>query len=361
VLFELYLRGGADGLSLVVPAGDPDYYALRPNLRIAQGSGIDLDGFFALHPALAALEPIYALRELAIVHAVGSTPGLRSHFEAQDLMENAAPRAARVADGWLNRTLTALGAGDPWAGITLGSTPALSLSGPAPNLTVASLPDFTGEDRPARHAALDAMYAAAPDALARAAREAFEALALVKRLGTPRWGFYQKNRLGTLLANAALLIRADVGVRIVAIDIDGWDHHQNEPSRLHNSAWELAGGIAALRADLGAHWGRTCVVAMTEFGRTAAENGNLGTDHGSGGAMIVAGGPTAGGQVLTRSGWPGLGPNALFEGRDLAVTTDFRDAFAEILRVHMRLPLAALGAVLPGHAVAPANFPGLCA
>ncbi len=359
VLVALYLRGGADGIGLVVPAGDPDYYALRPQIQVPPGAGVDLDGFYAFHPALAGLAPLFAAGELAVVHAVGGAPGLRSHFEAQDLMENAAPRALRVEDGWLNRALGALAAGDPWAGITLGPAPALALSGKASNLAMGSLAEFVREERPARRAALEALYATAPDSLARAAREAFAALRVLEELGAARATLYPKGKLGAALADAAVLIRADVGVRAVALDVPGWDHHRSAAELIQGQAADLAGGLAALRGDLGAHWGRTCVVVMTEFGRAAAENGNLGTDHGSGSALLVAGAGTAGGRVLTRGGWPGLGPNALFEGRDLAVTTDFRDVFAEILHRHLRLPLEALAPVLPGHDVSPANFPGL--
>jgi uncharacterized protein (DUF1501 family) len=361
VLLALYLRGGADGIGLVVPTGDSNYYALRPTHRVEPGAGIDLDGFFAFHPALAALATLYHEGELAVVHAVGGTPGLRSHFEAQDLMENAAPRAQHVDDGWLNRALAALAAGDPWAGITLGPAPALALSGRAANLSIASLTAFAREERSERQTALEAMYAHAPDSLSRAAREAFAALRAVKRVEAARAALYPKGSFGAALADAAALIRADVGVRVVAIDLPGWDHHQSGASQLDALAGPLARGLAALREDLGSHWSRTCVAVMTEFGRTAAENGSLGTDHGAGSALFVLGAGTRGGRVLTRGGWPGLGPNDLFEGRDLAVTTDFRDVFAELLHGHLGLPLASLAGVLPGHAVSPANFPGLFA
>jgi uncharacterized protein (DUF1501 family) len=360
VLLALFLRGGADGLSLVVPAGDPDYYALRPAIGVPSGSGIDLDGFFAFHPALAPLAKLFRNGELAALHAVGGTPGLRSHFEAQDAIERAASGPPR-ADGWLNRALAALAAGEPWAGITLGDARALSLEGAAPNLALASLSHLARGDRPLRRPALEAMYASAPASLAGAAREAFAALDTLRPLGTANTAAYPLTRLGAALAEAAVLIRADVGVRCVAIDVDGWDHHKEGAAAIERSAAELAAALRALRADLGAHWQRCCVLAMTEFGRAAAENGALGTDHGAGSVMLAAGGSVRGGQVLTRSGWPGLAPAALFEGRDLAVTTDFRDVFAEVLHRHLGLPLFAVVPVLPGHSLSPANFPGLFA
>jgi len=359
VLIALFLRGGADGLGLVVPAGDPDYYALRPDLAVPRGAGIDLDGFFALHPSLAAVAPLFGAGELALVHAVGGTPGLRSHFEAQDAMEHAAPQSMRVGTGWLNRVIVALAAGEPWAGIALGPARTLSLEGAAPCLALPSLATLANGDRPARRPALEAMYAAAPPMLARAAQEGFAALDALRGLGPANLAAYPSGELGAALADAAVLIRADIGVRCVAVDVQGWDHHRQGALAIARSASELAGALAALRADLGAHWQRCGVVAMTEFGRAAAQNGAIGSDHGAGTVMFVAGGGVRGGAVLTRNGWPGLGPAALFEGRDLAITTDYRDCFAELLDRHLGLAPAAQGPVLPGFAISPANYPGL--
>jgi uncharacterized protein (DUF1501 family) len=360
VLVAVYLRGGADGLHLVAPIEDPAYYELRPDVRVKYGTALYVDDFYAFHPALAPLVPLFFEGDLAVVHAVGGTPGLRSHFEAQDRMERAASGELRVEDGWLNRALVALAAGEPWAGITLGPATALALSGSSPSLALGTLAELD-KDPSARQSALRSMYLAAPEPLARAATEAFESLDALAAVGAPHASLYPPSAFGAALADAAALIRADLGVRVVVVDFDGWDHHQSAEGLMARLAPELAGGLAAFRADLGAHWSRTCVLVMSEFGRAVKQNGSFGTDHGSGGVMFAAGAGVRGGRVLTRNGWPGLAPANLFEGRDLAVTTDYRDVFAELLHRHMGLPLAALPAVLPGHAVAPSEFPGLFA
>jgi len=303
------------------------------------------------------------------VHAAGSPDGSRSHFDAQDYMELATPGAKTVDAGWLNRTLTALGSTDSWSGVTVGPSRALALQGEAANLAFTSLADFVYDGGPARRATLQALYEATPSApLAKAGAEAFQALDGVGAVPPADLAGYpvppgeeQPGPFSRALADAAALIRADIGVRTLAIDIGGWDHHENEVDALGGVAPALAGGLAAFRDDLGADFARVCAVVMTEFGRTAAENGSAGTDHGHGGTMFVLGGGAAGGQVITRDGWPGLGLAQLHEGRDLAVTTDFRDVFAEVLVRHLGLSLEAAEAVLPGHSVEVGSFPGVLA
>jgi len=363
VLVVLFQRGAADWLNLVVPAGDDAYYALRPNIQVAPGSELALDGFFGLNPALAALLPLYQAGELAFVHACGSPDGTRSHFDAQDNMERAAPGNPLVGDGWLNRSLTALGAADTWSGVTLGPATVLALAGPAPSLALPSVDEFDLLGPTGRRGVLETIYASAtPPDLARAGREAFSALDVIGGVSTATEVAYPAGPLGEALADAAALIRADIGVRIVAIDVGGWDHHEHETGAMAGVAGGLAAALAAFRQDLGDDFGRTCTLTMTEFGRTAAENGTLGTDHGHGSAMLALGGGVAGGQVLLAGGaWPGLGAGQLFEGRDLAATTDFRDVFAEVLCRHLGLSAAGAGPVLPSHTITTASFPGLFA
>ena len=203
VLVALYLRGGADGLNLVVPAGDPDYYALRPDIQVAPGDEIPLDGFFGLHPNLAALSPLYTDGRLALLHAAGSTDDTRSHFDAQDFMEHATPDPL-VSSGWLNRTLASLGEQDSWAGITFGSSQALALVGDVPSLSMQSIEGFALAGSAAQRAALEAMYdGALPDDLARAASEAFTALDLIATVPLGTSVVYPPGQYGAALADTA--------------------------------------------------------------------------------------------------------------------------------------------------------------
>ncbi|MGH0031240.1 MAG: DUF1501 domain-containing protein [Myxococcota bacterium] len=360
VLVAVYLRGGADGLNLVVPADDPQYYALRPDIQVAPGDEIALDGFFGLNPQLGDLLPLYQDGELAFVHACGSTDGSRSHFDAQDFMERAAPGDPAVTDGWLNRTLAVQGVSDSWGGISFGAGTALALQGDNPSLAMTSITDFALIGSPLQRATLESLFTGAdPQDLERAAGEGFAALDVIGAVAPGDAGLYPPGPYGAALADAAALVRADVGVKLVTVDLGGWDHHEGEVDELAGVGPSLAAGLAALRSDLGADWQRTTVLVMTEFGRTAAQNGSFGTDHGHGTVMLAAGGGVAGGQVITNGGWPGLGAGQLFEGRDLAVTTDFRDVFAEVLHRHLGVAVGAMAPILPGHDVQTGNFPGL--
>lgn len=361
VLVVIYLRGAADGLNVVVPHGDADYYTLRPNIQVAPGNEIDLDGFFGLNPAFGALHTPYLDGDLCLIHAAGSPNGTRSHFDAQDFMERAAPDDPLVGDGWLNRCLASLGASDSWAGISLGPAKALALVGAAPSLAFSSIEDFALLGPEGRRAALEAMYqSASPVELEDASQQAFSAIDVIATVETGTEVVYPPGPYGAALADAAALIKANIGVRVVAIDIGGWDHHEGENNQMPGVGGSLAAGLAAFRSDLGGDLSRTCTLTMTEFGRTAAENGTGGTDHGHGSFMAAMGGGVVGGRVLLRdASWPGLGPGDLFEGRDLEVTTDFRDVFAEVLNQHMGLSLGSLAPVLPNHVVDAGNFPGL--
>ena len=361
VLVALFLRGAADGLNLVVPHGDPDYYALRPGVRVSPGTELDLDGFYGLHPALAPLLPLYSSNELVWVHAAGSPHDSRSHFDAQDFMERAAPGDPTVATGWLNRYLQAAGIAPGHAGITIGTGTSPALQGDVPTLSFKSLARFqlTGARRARRRDALEAMYSwTSARLLGQAAEGAFATVDLLGQVVPTPAVAYPLTGFGAAMQEVAALIKADIGVRVVSVSLGGWDHHSNELTRLEGVANDLAATLAAFHADLGVDASRTLTLGMTEFGRTAAENGSGGTDHGHGSVMLALGGGVSGGQVVTAGGqWPGLGPADLFEGRDLAVTTDFRDVFAEVLDRHMGL--ADLAPVFPGFQPSPSSHPGI--
>lgn len=361
VLVTIFLRGGADGLSLVVPHGDPLYASLRPTIALAASETRSLDGFFGLHPSLGPLVPLYESGALAIVHAVGSPDSTRSHFGAQDAVETAAPGRHDVKQGWINRWLATLAPTGAFAGITIGSSRTLSLSGDVQTASLVSLESFQGggQYHGARREALAAGFTAGGDErVARAAEEMFDTTAVLANLSRQTSVVYPFTIFGGALKDAAALIKGSLGVRAVAIDLPGWDHHGDANDEMPGLAYGFASALAAFQSDLGAHAARTLTLVTTEFGRTAGENGGGGTDHGHGGVLFALGGGVRGGRVYLRGDdWPGLAPSDLWEGRDLAVTTDFRDVFAEILRRH--LGVANPGALLPGFAASPANEPGL--
>jgi len=360
VLVTLFLRGGADGLNLVVPHGDPVYYAVRPNIRVAPGSAIDLDGFFGLHPALAPLLPQFQSGRLAAIHACGSPHDTRSHFDAQDFMEFGAPGNKTVREGWLNRFLAAAGLSDPLSAITMGNRAAKALAGPSPSLALASISDLIlAGNATARRPAIEAMYASSGNPLLSwLPTTAFATADVLATVSTATSVVYPNSSLGSALKDLAALIKANIGVRLGAVDLGGWDHHFNESTDLPLVASALASGLAAFVQDLGPDLDRTVVLVMSEFGRRVGENGSLGCDHGHGGVMFALGGGIAGGRViLAGDSWPGLAPANLFEGIDVPVTTDFRDVFGELLTRHMGL--ADASGVFPGYALDPARYPGL--
>jgi uncharacterized protein (DUF1501 family) len=372
VLVALYLRGGADGLHLVVPAGDPAYYTSRPTIQVPPGSELPLDGFFGLNPALAPLAPLYADGKLAFVHAAGSPDPSRSHFDCQDFMERATPGDRSRVDGWLARYLAVAGGGKSIAGITLRNTRAKSLVGPAPSLAFASLGAFAlaGGHVDDRRAVLDERYAVVtdpnPNAATRALREsatlALDAIDLLAGVDRATTVAYPASELGDACKDAAALIKADIGVRAIALDLGGWDHHTDTILRTEDVGGDLAACLAAFVTDLGAAASTTLVLAMTEFGRRVAENGGRGSDHGHGGIMVALGGGIRGGRVLLADGaWPGLAPDRLYRGQDLPVTTDFRSVYAEALERHLLVARSDVATVLPGFTVDPADYPRLYA
>jgi uncharacterized protein (DUF1501 family) len=368
-LIAIFQRGAVDGLSMVVPAAERDYYFARPTLAVprpgADGGAIDLDGFFGLNPRLAPLADLWRSRDLAIVHACGSPDPTRSHFDAQDYMETATPGVKSTGDGWLNRYLQARQVQEemPFRAVALTNQLPRALQGHAPTLATSQLGRF-GIGADVMRESFQAQYAAAADQILNGTgREAFEAMATLKRTNPAQYrpengAEYPSTAFGQALQQIAQLTKADVGLEVAFAEAGGWDTHVNQGSVQGQLAVRLddfARGIAALSRDLGDRLADTVIVTMSEFGRAVAENGNRGTDHGHGNAMFVIGGGVRGGTVYGR--WPGLAEDQRYEARDLAVTTDFRDVFAEIVVRHLGVTNAA--PIFPGYRVEPEHFPGL--
>ena len=362
-LVAVFQRGAVDGLSMVVPYGDPVYATARPAIALRPpragdpGAALDLDGFFALHPALAPLLPLWQARTLAAVHACGSPDTTRSHFDAQDYMETGTPGMKSTADGWLARAAGVLPESrSPFRAVALGPTLPRVLRGDAGAISMASLERFdvraTTEAAVARRGFESLYEQGVRDLLHGTGRETFEAVRMLKsanatRLVPANGAAYPRSRLGESLRQIAQLVRADVGLEIAFADADGWDTHVGqgaEQGQLANRLRDFGGALAAFAQDLGDRMADVVVLTMSEFGRTVAENGNRGTDHGHATAMLVLGGGVRGGRVYGR--WPGLGRERLFEGRDVAVTTDFRALFAEVAGRHLAIRDAA--ALFPG-------------
>jgi uncharacterized protein (DUF1501 family) len=373
-LVAIFQRGAVDGLSVVVPFGEGDYYRLRPTIALARpGSGsnvsIDLDGFFGLNPRMAPLKRLWDGNQLAIVHACGSPDATRSHFDAQDYMETATPGMKSTGDGWLNRYLQArhVESATPFRAVSLTGQVPRVLQGASPALAFSQVGQFgirAGLSTEAVNSSFEALYASAADRILKGTgREAFDAMKMLKTTDPSKYqpengAEYPRSPFGQALRQIAQLIKADVGVEVAFADVGGWDTHVNQGS----SQGQLAGrlddfsrGIAALTTDLGDRMADTVVLTMSEFGRAVAENGNRGTDHGHGNAMFVIGGDVRGGRVYGK--WPGLSQDKRFEGRDLAVTTDFRDVFGEIVVRHLGVTDAQ--PIFPGYAISPSKFVGI--
>ena len=342
-LVVIFQRGAADGLNIVVPHGEAAYYAMRPTIAIPQRDVIDLDGFFGLHPGMSALKPLWDAKHLAIVHAAGSPDATRSHFDAQDFMESGTPGLKSTEDGWLNRALAASSPdvqGAAFRAVALGTALPRILSGSAPTIAMGNVNDFGVAPRNPQGQPLsnsfEAMYAQSVDAVLHGtAQETFDAVKMLKAADPAKYRpaagvNYPKGRFGDALKQTAQLVKANLGVQVAFTDIGGWDHHVNEGAsegQLGNLLREFSGSLAAFWQDLGTLADDTVVVTMSEFGRTARENGTRGTDHGHANVMFVMGGAVRGGRVYGR--WPGLANEQLYEQRDLALTTDFRQVMAE--------------------------------
>ena len=363
VLVTIFQRGAVDGLNMIVPFGESGYYSARPSIAIARpgtspDAAVDLDGFFGFHPRLAPLKPLYDAGQLAVVHACGSPDGTRSHFDAQDYMETATPGVKSTPDGWLNRYLHAREheAATPFRAVALAPQLPRSLQGVEPALAIGQIAQFgirAGQGSDMVQASFEAEYAAAAQGvLNQTGREAFDAVKMLRTANpgryTPENGAdYPRSPHGDALRQIAQLIKADVGLEVAFAESGNWDHHVNEGAadgQIGTRLDDFARGIAALVRDLGDRMNDVVVLTMSEFGRAVAENGNRGTDHGHGNAMMVIGGGVRGGKVYGR--WPGLAPEQRYEGRDLSVTTDFRTVFAEVVRGH--LGLSDVAHVFPG-------------
>jgi uncharacterized protein (DUF1501 family) len=375
-LIAIFQRGAVDGLNMVVPHGEREYYALRPTIAVARPAGasnreaaIDLDGFFGLHPALASFKPLWDTKRLAIVEATGSPDNTRSHFDAQDYMESATPGVKSTRDGWLNRFLQTKADPErsPFRAVSMTQSLPRALQGRAPALAINNLADFTiraGAYSAKVQGGFESIYdESVNDVLQGAGKETFEAVNFLKRLNPAQFraengAQYPRGPFGRSLLQISQLIKAGVGLEVAFTEVGGWDTHVNEGNargQLSLRLQEFGAGLSALVTDLGARMDDCIILTMSEFGRTARENGARGTDHGHANAMFVIGNSVRGGKVYGE--WPGLGADQLYEGRDLALTTDFRDVFGELAEKH--LGNANLTQIFPGYAAGAAKFRGL--
>ncbi len=341
-LVVLFQRGAADGLNIVVPHAEQAYYAMRPSIAIPRQNVIDLDGFFGLHPSMSAFKTLWDQKHLAIVHAAGSPDTTRSHFDAQDYMESGTPGVKSTEDGWLNRAIAGVKepAASPFRAVAMGGALPRTLAGSVPAVAMSDIRGFAvggrGPGAAVASNTFEAMYEQSVDTVLHGTgNETFEAVKMLKSADPEKYSpaagaDYPRGRFGDSLRQVAQLIKANLGVEVAFADIGGWDHHVNEGSvqgQIANLTREFSQSIAAFWTDLGNLGENTVIVTMSEFGRTARENGNRGTDHGHANVMFVLGGPVQGGKVYGR--WPGLQPEHLYEGRDLAITTDFRQVLSE--------------------------------
>lgn len=351
-LVVIFLRGGVDGLSVVVPRGDAALREARPGIAVPDGALLAGDDRFGLHPALAPLHPRWTAGQMAAVHAVGSPDVSRSHFQAQDCLERGAASTS-VSSGWLDRVLEAMGPGTTFRAVAQGTALPRSLVGGEEKLVMQSVDrfDLQGWDgvRERTVAALGALYTGLEHPVAAHAQAALQALSAARELASADYqpaAEYPDGGFGEQLRNVARLIRADVGLRVAAIDLGGWDMHtwigDVDDGDMKRQLERLAAALAAFTDDLGPTLERTTVVTMSEFGRRVAQNGNAGTDHGHGGIMLLLGGGIRGGRVHGR--WPGL---AELVNGDLAGANDYRDVLAELLQA--RFAVGDLSRVFPDH------------
>jgi len=361
-LVVVFLRGAADVLNMVVPHGEAAYYALRPTLGVARPDDsrqsrerrtVDLDGFFGFHPNLSPLMEAWQSRQLAIIHACGAPDESRSHFKAMELMERGVDDERGPASGWIGRHLATLDTGNssPLRAVGMGTRPQRSLSGSVPVSALRSIADFHLGGDPAAlqrmRAALDYVYQ--DDALGQDTLSIMDTLQKLDPTGyQSAFRSYPHTDFGLALKQTAMLIKAEVGLEVSAIDLGGWDTHFTQGSTaglMPSLMKDLGEGLAAFHADMFDHMNKLTTVTMSEFGRRAYENGSLGTDHGHGSMMMVLGGNIDGGKV--HGVWPGLQEGQLIGPGDLAVTTDYRDVLSEILLKRLNNPAAK--DVFPGY------------
>jgi uncharacterized protein (DUF1501 family) len=369
-LVVIFQRGAADGLNVVVPYPEKNYYAMRPGIAIPENQVLDLDGFFGLHPSLAAFKPLYDQGHLAVVHAAGSPDMSRSHFDAQDYMESGTPGVKATDDGWLNRALQSEDLNQAlrhhrehtaFRALALGAQVPRTLAGKIPAIALSNVNNFAvGTQNPNRNAApspaaaaFQAMYGDSGDSIFHATgEETFDAVKMLHDANPAQYKpgpgvDYPNTEFGNNMKQIAQLLKANLGVEAAFTDVSGWDTHQNQggvTGQLADRLRDFSSSIAAFWRDLGDSAETVTLVTMSEFGRTARQNGTGGTDHGHANAMFVLGGSVKGGKVYGR--WPGLANEQLNEGRDLAVTTDFRQVLGEA--VSKTLGATNLDLVFPG-------------
>jgi uncharacterized protein (DUF1501 family) len=349
IVVSIFLRGGADGLNMVVPYAEDAYHRMRPTLRLLNPKSgaptdrvLDLDGFFGFNPALADLLPIYRDGKLAIVHAAGSGDQTRSHFEAMNTMERGlAAGSAGDASGWLARHLAATEPAkkSPLRAVAFGGTMPDSLRGATSAIAINGLEEFrlVADEQAQTMEALREMYSPGKDAMSLAGAETLEVLDTLNRLDPKDYkpangAAYPKSDLGRALEQVALLIRAEVGLEVAVLDKGGWDTHVAQgvsTGLLSGNLQDLGSSLAAFHRDLGTEMSRVTVVVQTEFGRRLQENSGLGTDHGRASVMFLLGGGVKGGKVFAR--WPGLEDHQLEPPGDLRVTTDYREVLSQVL------------------------------
>lgn len=372
-LVVVFMRGAVDGLNVVVPYGDSQYYEQRPNIAIPRPGGgdaaaIDLDGHFGLHPGLASLMPQWRDGTLAFVHACGSPDPTRSHFDAQDFMESGTPGVRTTPDGWMNRVLAALpGFHGPTEAVSIGATVPRILSG---RMAVANILQGRAAarplplDNPQIEDAFDQLYSGTDQLSAtfrdgQAARKRLLA-ELQQDMTEADAGAPPADGFSDDTGRLARLIARDPSIRLAFLAVGGWDTHVNEGSfkgQLANHLKPLGDGLASFASQLGPAYENTVIVVISEFGRTVHENGNGGTDHGHGNVMWVMGGPIRGARVY--AGWNGLAPEDLYQERDVPVTTDFREPIGNVLRSHMGMPAQQISLVFPDHPSDSGNVNGL--
>lgn len=364
----IFQRGAMDGLSALVPVGEDEYYRVRKSIAIAQPktgdakTALELDGFFGLHPALAALKDIWNAGQLAPVTAIGSPDPTRSHFDAMQYMEAGTPGTRNTTTGWLGRHLNTLNTGNasPVRAVGFGNMQQASLRGPVPATVLQSITDFHLKGRPQAaqqfQQTLYSLYTTpgqTRESLSAAATEIDRTIKLLEKINVSDYApsnnaQYPKTDFGSGMMQIAQLIKAEVGLEVACIDIGGWDTHYNQggaDGQLARLLKDLGDGLGAFYADLRDKMQTVLVVTMSEFGRRAEENAAGGTDHGHASTMFVMGGGVNGKKVY--GGWPGLKKENLHEGLDLKLTTDYRDVLSEILTKRLNNP--ALDKIFPGY------------
>ena len=360
-LVVILLRGAIDGLSVVVPHQDLDYYAQRPNIAVAppgeSRGAIDLDGFFGLNPNLQPLMPFWRQQNLAFIANSGSQVKTRSHFDAQDYLESGTPGIKRTADGWLNRLLLQLDESRPTQALNVGKVTPRILQGKAAVAHLRPGKDSLRQiplDRDRVGTAFDSLYGGQGklDLIYQQGREAREIIRqeLTQEMMAASGQALSANQFVDDAAEVAKLIAGNTKTQVAFMDVGGWDSHIRQPSLLNRALPNLGKGLATLATNLGTVYDQTTIVVMSEFGRTVKENGNKGTDHGYGNFMWLLGGAVQGGKIY--GDWTGLSESQLHEQRDLPVTTDFRDAIATILRNHLQLDSQQIAQVFPNYTFA---------